>query len=442
MAARRPPRRPDCGDFAAAASCWSITGRPRGQPGTELEHARGNPARRHRARAAAGLPFSKQKLTMLLLSLWAGAAMVQAPAACPTNAPSVQASGVPWDGAFWTACDHTVPGGDVVFVEEVAAAGCTITVGRRAERLYRNESDCWLNYTKAQVQATVADVMGNALLARGNPSLAVMRRAIPPMVMSAPDSIKGDPPTGTAHTFVGSRGSVTNLAFVSTESPAPQSPPPTHFHGTSLTDCFWLQDVHGADINGMGHPSMGSIPNKYKRTAATFKDKLDSSGQLEGLWGGYLPITSNYFKLAGPPAPPPAVCHQHCHHSPKLCCDPAPPDAGDTGYIEMTVVPVADMEGNMEQAAWFRMQKTNANGTVLAARYFDTFAYTAGAFQTPEQVPASGEPAGAQSPLSTTCGAASLNHCPLQARPQRLRSTRRCWSNNAGGQTSWRQKKE
>ena len=40
----------------------------------------------------------------------------------------------------------------------------------------------------------------------------------------------------------------------------------------------------------------------------------------------------------------------------------------------MTAVPVADMEGNMEQAAWFRFQKTDAGGNVLETKYFDTFA--------------------------------------------------------------------
>ena len=52
------------------------------------------------------------------------------------------------------------------------------------------------------------------------------------------------------------------------------------------------------------------------------------------------------------------------------------------------------MDGNTEQAAFFRFQKTATNGTVLKAQFYDTFAYTAGAFQNPHQVPASGEPAG------------------------------------------------
>jgi len=49
-------------------------------------------------------------------------------------------------------------------------------------------------------------------------------------------------------------------------------------------------------------------------------------------------------------------------------------DGSAGGYIEMTVCPVADMQGNMEQAAFFRFQKTSANGTVLRTQYYDTFA--------------------------------------------------------------------
>jgi hypothetical protein len=270
------------------------------------------------------------------------------------------------------------------------------------QALYVNESTCWLNFSRKAVQASVADVLGNQLLAKGNPSFAELRRAIPPMVMSSPTSIHDDPPHGTTHTFVGSRSSVTNMAF----------------------------DVAGADINHMGYPSMGTTVNKYHRSAAVFKDPLDEQGQREGLWGGYLPITSNYFKLASkapPPAPPPAgPCKKPCVHNPRACCEctggntscPGQPTSaspcckpGDKacckrpearagsgaeppataagsasrtqgemsgGYIEMTVVPVADMEGNMEQAGWFRFQKINANGTVVAQKFYDTFAYTAG----------------------------------------------------------------
>lgn len=230
-------------------------------------------------------------------------------------------------------------------------------------------------------------------------------------------------------------------------------------------------DIAGADINGMGYPSMGQIADKYHRTDAVWKDKIDATGQQEGLWGGYLPITSFYFKIAGsapapsgtcvngtstvpqpckekgktfcpsnpaggqceaspaacPPCPPPPApapggpCHRPCTHNPKACCDcsggekPCPHNPAQCcklarlglgtdsssssssavgGYIEMTACPVADMQGNMEQAAFFRFQKSSANGTVLDTKYFDTFAYTAGAFQSPEQVPASGEPPG------------------------------------------------
>lgn len=46
----------------------------------------------------------------------------------------------------------------------------------------------------------------------------------------------------------------------------------------------------------------------------------------------------------------------------------------------------------MEQDAYFRVQRTDLNGTVLTSQYYENYAYTAGAFQGPGQVPASGEP--------------------------------------------------
>lgn len=44
------------------------------------------------------------------------------------------------------------------------------------------------------------------------------------------------------------------------------------------------------------------------------------------------------------------------------------------------------------QDAFFRVQRIDANGTVLSSQYYDNYVYTAGAFQSPAQVPASGEP--------------------------------------------------
>ena len=335
------------------------------------------------------------------------------------------------------------------------------------QALYVNDSTCWLNASRKAVQASVADILGNQLLAKGNPSFAELRRALPPMVMSSPTSIHDDPPHGTTHTFVGSRSSVTNMAF----------------------------DVHGADINHMGYPSMGTTVNKYHRSAAVFKDPLDEQGQQEGLWGGYLPITSNYFRLASkapPPAPagPPAQpCKKPCVHNPRACCectggnttcpgqpistspccklgdktcckrpgasvgaraDPAPAAGGSAlwtqdemsgGYIEMTVVPVADMEGNMEQAGWFRFQKTAANGTVVAQKFYDTFAYTAGICLgnnaltlCPSESLCDSELSDAQVPSNLRCKSPLVAN--QRAPPLHRAFTQRSSSSRAGGQQS------
>ena len=89
-------------------------------------------------------------------------------------------------------------------------------------------------------------------------TFAEIRAAAPPLVFSPPDALHGDPSHGNAHTFVGSRGSSTDVVF----------------------------DVMGADILGEGHPGMGQTLSKYGRSFGIFKDKLIESQQREGLWGG------------------------------------------------------------------------------------------------------------------------------------------------------------
>ena len=41
---------------------------------------------------------------------------------------------------------------------------------------------------------------------------------------------------------------------------------------------------------------------------------------------------------------------------------------------QFTAVPVADMRGSMEQDAYFRVQKTAANGTVVESKYYENYA--------------------------------------------------------------------
>ena len=135
------------------------------------------------------------------------------------------------------------------------------------------------------------------------------------------------------------------------------APAPLRFVST-----FWCFDILGSDVSNEGHPSINQFLGKYNRSKAIFKDAFNMTGELERLWGEYLPIISFYYpRLAG-------------------------------GFIEFTAVPKPDMEGSMEQDAFFRLQMTADNGTVLKAQFYDNYAYTAGAFQSPKQVPASGEP--------------------------------------------------
>jgi hypothetical protein len=192
--------------------------------------------------------------------------------------------------------------------------------------------------------------MGNALLAAGRDvTLRDLQSALPPLVLvngfdfndpiqctthGAKPGCKAYSYPGGVHTFIGSRSSTADIVV----------------------------DTLGSDVMSEGHPSMNQFVHKYGLSDAIFKDAIEPTGQLEGLWGDHLPIFSYWW----------------------------PMKAG--GWIEYTAVPVADMHGSMEQDAYWRVQKLAANGTVIKAQYYDNYAYTAGAFQGPDQVPASGEP--------------------------------------------------
>ena len=127
--------------------------------------------------------------------------------------------------------------------------------------------------------------------------------------------------------------------------------------------------------------------SKYGHSSAVFKDSLNRTDQREGLWGSFLPIVSFYHTIQPngtngskrvPQCVPPK---KPCQHHTTRCCgpehdtadpEPAGPVAADHGWIEWTAVPVADMDGNVEQDVFFRVTKIAPNGTVLDARYFAT----------------------------------------------------------------------
>ena len=76
---------------------------------------------------------------------------------------------------------------------------------------------------------------------------------------------------------------------------------------------------------------------------AIYHADLDLRATREGLWGGHLPAVSFYYQIRG------------------------------GGSIEFSAVPVADMQGNREQDAFFRLLKLDASGKVEDVRYYDTY---------------------------------------------------------------------
>ena len=119
---------------------------------------------------------------------------------------------------------------------------------------------------------------------------------------------------------------------------------------------------------------------------------MEPYAQREGLWGGYLPIVTFHFQVK-PGGGTTNSCNcsqprQPCpsHHGRDFCpsnpasgqCDTPCTNSttgGGAAWIEWTACPVADMQGNRAQDVMFRVVQVSANGTVLAARYFDTYAF-------------------------------------------------------------------
>ena len=80
------------------------------------------------------------------------------------------------------------------------------------------------------------------------------------------------------------------------------------------------------------------------RSTAVFKEPIDKTKTVEGLFGGWLPIISFRYK-----------------------------EAQGGGEIEWTAVPVEDATGSIELAVFFRVLRI-ANGTVVDSKFYETFA--------------------------------------------------------------------
>lgn len=221
--------------------------------------------------------------------------------------------------------------------------GGALRIPKGAEPMYVPASSCYLNYTLDQLKASGSDLLGNALLSQ--PSKITLKRVmglLPPLVYDEGYDAKdpahgGRTYKGGVHTFVGSRGA-------------------------SVDACF---DSIASDVNDMGYPSMNQFPGKYGgRSSAIFKDPLNRSATLEGLWGGHLPIISFSFAML------------RSNATMDDGAEEVGSGAASGGWIEFTAVPKPDMKGSIEQGVMFRLLKLGASGQVLDAKYYDTYVYT------------------------------------------------------------------
>ena len=208
-----------------------------------------------------------------------------------------------------TVCEDLRPlRGSVVF--QAANGSVLASLGKSAEPLFVDESQCYLGIRKETALGSKADLLGNSLLARTRAgggrdlTLAEVAAVVPPLVV-----------TEGCHTFVGSRSSSVAAVF----------------------------GPFSGDVINFGYPTMDQSAKFRNLMIAVFHDKLNLTATHEGLWGGFLPAVSFYFERASA-----------------------------AGWIEWTAVPAADMGGSKEQDVWFRVLRRNADGEVDDARYFDT----------------------------------------------------------------------
>eukprot|EP01051_Picozoa_sp_SAG22_P001014 SAG22_NODE_35_length_27276_cov_20.395849_2_plen_444_part_00 len=321
----------------------------------------------------------------------AAAAAANAPGSgCPagTTRMGTTAGGTAGGAAgAWTVCEATsLRNGSLQFIN---ANGTAVDIEKSAEPLFGcNGADPVRNATAGcsmQTNDGYLAELGDA----EDPAYSVMRGFLPPMVYDGgynrmdpahlPPNTR-DPAASIAdghqnvHTWVGSRSSWTDVPF----------------------------DSNGGDISYLGTPVMNQWTGKYHRSKAVFKNKLEPLLQREGLWGGWLPIVTYHFRVqpgggttndcecsgkrqpcpgpshAGhtfcPTDPTPGQCDTPCANS-SAGHNNTNSSGAEAAWIEWTACPVADMKGNRAQDVYFRVLKVAADGSVLDARYFDTYAF-------------------------------------------------------------------
>jgi hypothetical protein len=347
------------------------------------------------------MTWGHNSTVVLLLLLTDARASTQQQPHCPDGV----VVGTTVEGA--TVCERLDGTGELLFLRG-GSSQVQRRVAKRFVPLYTNKSEAYLGFKESQWHTSSGpDVLGNALIARsrGDPSWTFVASAVPPMRYDGGFDAK-DPAHGGrgaqagSHTFVGSRASSVWAVF----------------------------DTLGTSVGGLGTPDMNQFAGKYGRSTAVFKQPIERERTVEGLWGGWLPIVSFRFTEQGPggagsrnttgtctpphclgcPTARPGQPVPPCQHFPKKCCPPptpSPPEASRVGAqplapssrarpneIEWTAVPVEDTSGSIELAVLFRVLHIDvASGTVLDAKYYQTYAYSASG-----GVPAKGQPAGSK----------------------------------------------
>ena len=255
----------------------------------------------------------------------------------------------------------------------------------------------FMGLQEADVSSSSADLLGNLLLktaAPGDVSWQAVADAVPP-----------SPGSGGGHLDVWDMAMRRTARFRCTGQQRNETVPPlgipgvdtfTSSRGSSMPLIF---NRLGGDVNADGLPSMWQALGKYGKSKAQFKTPVKKTAIKNGLWGDFLPILNFVLPTTDhdcdqvpttscssgcrvpstsvhPPCKPPGFT---CHHN-ERCCWPClngtTPQSTDTGRVEMTVVPLADAQGNRFQRGYYRLLDFAANGTLREARYFDTFAYT------------------------------------------------------------------
>ena len=233
---------------------------------------------------------------------------------CPAGVEQVDSYQLS-DGTTWVACEDLQQPGAALVLLSSAGEVEWFTKSYSPYGTNATDGDYYLGLNQSAVANASRDLLGEKLLEEKALTWAAVERAVPPIRVSGQGGEWGTDCKGV-RTFVGSR----NAAYDGTIDDWGHVIP-----GHDWDGCSWVRQIDTIAING------------YNDAVREPRQTYDKSATADGMVGEVLPTAIFYL----------------------------PMNANGTSkyrYWTVTIVPVADMEGNREQNVWYRYQQLACSG--------------------------------------------------------------------------------